>query len=95
MKQHVTMHEQQGFFILIWEAITLTDQNIFFFSFETDTYKKGGVPSGFEPLMPTRTSNPWSPIARHTCDTAQPAFPNPYRLIIDDVVGLGTIFFML
>ncbi len=43
----------------------------------------------------SRTLNPWSPVARHACDAARPAFLYPYRPTVDDVVGLRTIFFML
>ena len=59
---------------MLW--LTLTDNDVSI-SFETDAYKKGGSP-GFEPLI-SRTPNPWSPVARHACDTARPAFPYLYR----------------
>ncbi len=58
------------------------------------TPSKMEVPPEFE-RGTSRTPNPWSPIARHTYDAARPAFPFPYRPTGDDVVGLGTIFFML
>ncbi len=56
--------------------------------------QKWGFPLGVEPGT-SHTPNLWSPIARHTCNTARPAFPYPYRPTGDDVVGLTTIFFML
>ena len=56
--------------------------------------QKWEFPPGFEPGT-SRTLNPWSPIARHACDTSWPAFSYPYRPTGDEVVGLRTIFFML
>ncbi len=56
--------------------------------------QKWGFPSEFEPRT-SRTPNLWSPVARHACDAARPAFPYPYRPTGDDVVWLKTIFFML
>ncbi len=56
--------------------------------------QKEGFPPGFEPVS-SHTPNLWSPIARHACDAARPAFLYPYRPSGDDVAGLGTIFFML
>ncbi len=74
--------------------LTLTDHDVSSLSHLILTPTKRGVPPGFEPLI-SRTPNPSSPIARHACDAARPAFPYLYRPTVDDVVGLRTIFFML
>ncbi len=65
-------------------GLALTEHDVFLIRY-WHLQNLRGLPLRFEPVT-SCTPNPSSPIARHACDAAWPAFPYTYRPTDDDVV---------